>query len=236
MRRSSLARRKQHPLQEWDVHCSPILTMNATRCRDLTQDLTALAWHLPASPTSSAALLHCFCNFFLTWLFFFLLCLSSSHHLLYQRDKQPTPVFLSGEFHGQRSLVGYTPQGCKESDTAELLTHTYTHAVSQLDNGFYPLGDVTWYATGVVCVCACVCMCVHAHVCTRLCLVTSDSLQPYGLYPTRLCPWDPPGENTGVGCHFLLQVSSPPREQTHISVSPALAGRVFLPLSHVGAG
>lgn len=45
--------------------------MNATRCRDLTQDLTALAWHLPASPTSSAALLHCFCKFFLTWLFFF---------------------------------------------------------------------------------------------------------------------------------------------------------------------
>ena len=27
-----------------------------------------------------------------------------------------------------------------------------------------------------------------------------------GLYPTRLlCPWDSPGKNTGVGCHFLLQ-------------------------------
>ena len=24
------------------------------------------------------------------------------------------PVFLTGEFHGQRSLVGYSPQGCKE--------------------------------------------------------------------------------------------------------------------------
>ena len=34
----------------------------------------------------------------------------------------------------------------------------------------------------------------------------SDSLQPYGLQPTRvLCPWDFPGKNTGVGCHFLLQ-------------------------------
>ena len=31
-------------------------------------------------------------------------------------------------------------------------------------------------------------------------------LRPYGLYPTRLlCPWDFPGKNTGVGCHFLLQ-------------------------------
>ena len=28
----------------------------------------------------------------------------------------------------------------------------------------------------------------------------------YGLWPPRLlCPWDSPGENTGVGCHFLLQ-------------------------------
>ena len=34
--------------------------------------------------------------------------------------------------------------------------------------------------------------------------VVSDSLRPHG--PTRLlCPWDFPGNNTGVGCHFLLQ-------------------------------
>ena len=37
-------------------------------------------------------------------------------------------------------------------------------------------------------------------------LVVSDSLQPQGQYPTRLLrPWDFPGKNTGVGCHFLLQ-------------------------------
>ena len=30
--------------------------------------------------------------------------------------------------------------------------------------------------------------------------VTSDSLRPHGL-----CPWNSPGQNTGVGCHFLLQ-------------------------------
>ena len=29
----------------------------------------------------------------------------------------PTPVFLPGEFHGQRSLAGYSPWGCQESDT-----------------------------------------------------------------------------------------------------------------------
>ena len=39
---------------------------------------------------------------------------------------QPTPVFLPGESHGQRSLAGYSPQGCKESDTTERLTlHCY---------------------------------------------------------------------------------------------------------------
>ena len=34
--------------------------------------------------------------------------------------------------------------------------------------------------------------------------VVPDSLQRHGLQPTRLCPWDFPGENAGVGCHFLL--------------------------------
>ena len=59
--------------------------------------------------------------------------------------------------------------------------------------------------------------------------VVLDSLQPYELYPTRLlCPWDFPGKNTGVSCHFLckgifltwgLNLTS--------LVSPALAGRFF---------
>ena len=36
--------------------------------------------------------------------------------------------------------------------------------------------------------------------------VVSDSLRPHGLWSTRLlCPWDFPGKNTEVGCHFLLQ-------------------------------
>ena len=38
------------------------------------------------------------------------------------RKWQPTPVFLPGEFHGQRSLAGYGPWGHKESDTTEWLT------------------------------------------------------------------------------------------------------------------
>ena len=38
--------------------------------------------------------------------------------------------------------------------------------------------------------------------------VASDSLQLHGLQSTRLlCPWDSSGENSGVGCHFLLQAA-----------------------------
>ena len=40
----------------------------------------------------------------------------------WRREWQPTPVFLPGEFHGLRSLVGYSPWGYKESDTNKWLT------------------------------------------------------------------------------------------------------------------
>ena len=44
------------------------------------------------------------------------------------------------------------------------------------------------------------CVCVLSHS------VVSDSLRPHGLQPARpLCPWNSPGKNTGMGCHFLLQ-------------------------------
>ena len=35
------------------------------------------------------------------------------------------PVFLSGELHGQRSLAGYSPEGCKELDTTETIQHIH---------------------------------------------------------------------------------------------------------------
>ena len=40
----------------------------------------------------------------------------------WRRAWQPTLVFLPGESHGQKSLMGYSPWGCKESDMAERLT------------------------------------------------------------------------------------------------------------------
>ena len=59
------------------------------------------------------------------------------------------------------------------------------------------------------------------HLC--VCSVMSDSLQLHGLQPARLlCPWNFPGKNTGVGCHFLL-----PGIEPASLASPALTGGFF---------
>ena len=46
----------------------------------------------------------------------------------WQREWQPTPVFLLGESRGQRSLAGYSQWGHKESDLTEQLS-THAHQV-----------------------------------------------------------------------------------------------------------
>ena len=47
--------------------------------------------------------------------------------ILWRMKWQPTPVFLPGEFHGQKSMVGYSPWDCKESDTTEYACITHPH-------------------------------------------------------------------------------------------------------------
>ena len=53
----------------------------------------------------------------------------------WRRARQPTPVFLPGESHGQRSLEGYSPQGHKESDmtkaTERACIHIFIHPHTQ---------------------------------------------------------------------------------------------------------
>ena len=52
----------------------------------------------------------------------------------------------------------------------------------------------------------------------------SDSVWPHRWQPTRLlCPWDSPGKNTGVGCHFLLQCMKVKSENEVIQSSPTLS-------------
>ena len=47
----------------------------------------------------------------------------------WKREWLPTPVFLPGEVHGQRSLVSYSHWGCRESDKTEQLTLHHTIAL-----------------------------------------------------------------------------------------------------------
>ena len=53
----------------------------------------------------------------------------------------------------------------------------------------------------------------------------AQSLRPRGLWPARLlCPWDSPGENTGLGCHVLLRGVFPTQGLNHVS---CMTGRFF---------
>ena len=67
------------------------------------------------------------------------------------------------------------------------------------------------------------------HVClvAKLCL----TLQPHGF----ICPWDSPGKNTGVGCHFLLQGILPVQVLNPCLLCLLLWQADSLPLSHLGS-
>ena len=43
-----------------------------------------------------------------------------------RRAWQPIPVFLPGQFHGEKSLASYSSLGCKESDMTDQVTLTFT--------------------------------------------------------------------------------------------------------------
>ena len=52
----------------------------------------------------------------------------------------------------------------------------------------------------------------------------SDSVRPHRRQTTRLlCPWDSPGKNTGVGCHFLLQCMKVKSESEVTQSCPTLS-------------
>ena len=51
----------------------------------------------------------------------------------------------------------------------------------------------------------------------------SNSVRPHRWQPTKLpCPWDSPGKNTGVGCHFLLQCMKVKSESEFAQSCPTL--------------
>ena len=68
-------------------------------------------WDFPGGSDSKSVCLQCGRPGFDTWV----------GKIPWRRIWQPTPVFLLGKSHGQRSLVGYSLWGCKESDMTERL-------------------------------------------------------------------------------------------------------------------
>ena len=54
---------------------------------------------------------------------------------------QPTPVFLPGEFHGQRSLVGYSPWGCKRAGHDWMTKQQTIHLSELFENHHVPLSQ-----------------------------------------------------------------------------------------------
>ena len=63
--------------------------------------------------------------------------------------------------------------------------------------------------------------------CCYITSVVSDSVRPYRQQPIRLPrPWDSPGKNTGVGCHFLLQCMKVKSESEVAQSCPTLSSPV----------
>ena len=56
--------------------------------------------------------------------------LEFSIHNIWRRKWQPTPVFLPGEYHGQKNMVDYNPWVCTELETTEATQqHTKYHTI-----------------------------------------------------------------------------------------------------------
>ena len=106
-----------------------------------------------------------------------------------EREWLPTPVFLPGEFHGQRSLVGYSPWGHKELDITERLT--YTHPSGCCENSISIKTLSTYY------------------VVVFSCQVVSNSATSWTVFHKFPLSMGFPRQDTRVGCQSLLQGTFP---------------------------
>ena len=103
--------------------------------------------------------------------------------VLWRRKWQPTPMFLPGKSYEQRSLLGCSAWNRKRVGL-NTKHNCPRHSL---------ISAVHWTS-------------VRACCCCWVASVVSDSVRPHRRQPTRLPhPWDSPGKNTGVGCHFFLQ-------------------------------
>ena len=72
--------------------------------------------------------------------------------------------------------------------------------------------DTSFCTSAIIRLCVCVCVCLCVCVCVRVLSLVSFFLTSWTVATRLLCPWNFPGRNTGVGCHFLLQGIFPTQE------------------------
>ena len=88
--------------------------------------------------------------------------------------------------------------------------------VRAVEESFGTSSILTFSIQGSCCCCCCCCCCIAS--------VVSNSVRPHRQQPTRLPhPWESPGKNTGVGCHFLLQCMKMKSESEVIQLCPTLS-------------
>ena len=111
--------------------------------------------------------------------------LAASTHSTWRRKWQPTPVFLPGESHGRRSLVGHSPRGRKESDTTERLHFTHSTPVA---NSVMTMKNISRYGW--------------------MCLVCKNLLYPHSIenHSNNICIIRP--EEWNSSCHSSKQMMS----------------------------
>ena len=93
-----------------------------------------------------------------------------------------------------------------------LVLKTFFFFCPSSKNGTIKSNQYTWYniCAANLCFSHCLCCCC---CCCSVASVVSNSVRPHRRQPNRLPrPWDSPGKNTGVGCHFFLQSMKVKRE------------------------
>ena len=110
----------------------------------------------------------------------------------WRREWLPTPGFLPGEFHRQRSLVGYSPWDCKESDMTEWLSLSLILYLP-VDSFIVPMLHLGGTSVALlIAVCCCCCCCLVAKSYLTLCEPKDYSLQGssvLGISQARILEW-----------------------------------------------
>ena len=170
---------------------------------------------------------------FITFVFIYLT-------LPWRTAQQPTPVFLPGEFHGQKSLAGCSPWDRTESDTTEATAHACMHLLFSLSFWNREESDAnkweweqrvetvsTPLVTWLFSMCVCVCAWVSHSLCPPLrdpmdCSLPSSSV--HGICQARTL--EPLATSSSPQGIFLTQLSNPCLLHSQAD---------SLPLSHLGS-